>query len=70
MVTLSTMVFFLPQSSKLTPMPKQPELLQSMPKKNLMPGETDGLPTLFQSYHLSKTNQDQTQLTTTITTKF
>jgi len=51
-------------------MPKQPELLQSMPKKNLMPGETDGLPTLVQSYPLSKANQDQTQLIKTITPKF
>jgi len=67
MVTLSTMVFFLPQSSKLTPMPKQPELLQSMPKKNQMPGEMDGLPTQDQSLIMSK--REPTQMVILSTTE-
>jgi len=67
MVTLSTMVFFLPQSSKLTPMPKQPELLQSMPKKNQMPGEMDGLPTQDQSLIMFK--REPTQMVILSTTE-
>jgi len=70
MVTPSIMVYFQPQSSKLTLMPKQLDKHLLMLKRNLMPGETDGLPTLVQSYPLSKANQDQTQLIMTITTKF
>jgi hypothetical protein len=54
MVTPSTTVSFLTQSSRLTPMLRLPELLPLMPKRNQMPGETDGLLTQDQSFHTLK----------------
>merc|ERR1712086_622563 len=54
MVTPSTTVSFLTQSSRLTPMLRLPELLPLMPKRNQMPGETDGLLTQDQSFHTHK----------------
>merc|ERR1712086_345309 len=54
MVTPLTTVSFLTQSSRLTPMLRLPELLPLMPKRNQMPGETDGLLTQDQSFHTHK----------------
>jgi hypothetical protein len=48
MDTLSTTVSFLILSLRLTLMLKLPDKLPLMPKKNLMLGETDSLPTLDQ----------------------
>merc|ERR1712086_866680 len=54
MVIPSITVSFLTQSSRLTPMLRLPELLPLMPKRNQMPGETDGLLTQDQSFHTLK----------------
>merc|ERR1712127_753510 len=66
MVTPSTTVSFLTQSSRLTPMLRLPEKLLSMLKKNQMPGETDGLLTLDQLLTMSK--REPTQMVTPSTT--
>jgi hypothetical protein len=61
MVILSTTVSLLIPSLRPTLMPKPPELLPSLLKKNLMPGETDSPPTLDQSL---TTYKDKTHLIT------
>jgi hypothetical protein len=65
MVTPSTTVSFLTQSSRLTPMLRLPELLPLMPKRNQMPGETDGL--LTQDQLLTTSNRELTLMAIPIT---
>jgi len=73
MVTPSTTVSFLTQSSRLTPMLRLPELLPLMPKRNQMPGETDGLLTQDQllttlKYKIQTPIQSQTDMLNHTTT--
>merc|ERR1712086_687157 len=68
MVTPSTTVSFLTQSSRLTPMLRLPELLPLMPKRNQMPGETDGL--LTQDQLSTMSNRELTQMVILITTEY
>merc|ERR1712153_133208 len=68
MVIPSTTVSFLTQSSRLTPMLRLPELLPLMPKRNQMPGETDGL--LTQDQLSTMSNRELTQMVILITTEY
>jgi len=67
MAILITAVSFLTQSSRLTQMLRLPELLPLMPKRNQMPGETDGL--LTQDQLSTTSNRELTQMATLITTE-